>query len=208
MPAHLSAPESLPTGDGRHARTGPTLGWMRLLALTDATSGQVDACADVLEIPEVVRWLGPPAAALARRAASDRARTSYHLLVLVAGEPVGWVGWLAYRARPGWLETTTYLAPDLWGSGVNAELKQLAWQSADAAGRQLVASVHIDNHRSMAAMARLWPEAVSQVRFEAHKPRTARVFHLDTPPEAGFSWPAGTVAVHADVLRRLEDDGG
>lgn len=135
--------------------------------------------------------------------AGDLAGASVHVVLLVGGEPVGWAGWLLYPEDSACVESTTYLAPRVWLTGVNLAAKALLWQVADAAVVPLVASVHTENLASLATV-RAWPDVAPALVHEVVKGRDAYVFALDRPPAAALIWPVGVVAAPAsDAVRNL-----
>lgn len=153
----------------------------------------------------IARFLGmPPAESIAARVERDRSGESLHLVLIVDGAPAGWVGWLVYPPDRRCVETSTYLAPTWWRSGLNSCAKSLQWAAARVARLPLLASVNVENHRSIAAVERLWPFVEAQVVFEAHRPRTARLYRLEAPPATDLTWPDETVASVAALLAGLD----
>ena len=182
----------------------PTTPALTLLPLAGAGEHTHARLAEALADPRVERWLGTPAAvAVGRRMAGDLAGTSVHVVLLVGGEPVGWAGWLRYPEDSACVESTTYLAPRVWRTGVNLAAKALLWQVAAAAGVPLVASVHTENLASLAAMVRAWPDVAPALVHEVVKGRDAYVFALDRPPAVALSWPVELVTALAEAVRNL-----
>lgn len=172
-----------------------------LISLTDAPERLISQGVEVLSDARIPKWLQQGPAVLASRREHDIGGSSLHYLVLVDGQVVGFIGWLSYPPIPGALETSTYLAPDLWGSGLSAQLKTIQIAAARAAHRVLVASVHVANGRSLSSMSRLFPDLVSERVFESHKPRWAMVWTL-VSADAGETedrLPSNAVAGEVDI---------
>jgi len=139
-------------------------------------------------------WLHLGAAeAVADREDRDRRAASVHVVPTVDGLPLGWAGWLRYLPEPRWAETTTFLTPPAWGTGLNVAAKGLQYQVARAANIHLVASVHEDNIQSRRAIARLWPSLKAERIWEEPKQRWASRVHLTLPPDPFVSWDPATV---------------
>lgn len=175
-------------------------------------------CAAALAHAE--HWLRyPPAKALEKRANTNRRGTPLHLLVQQrcpkpaavghtgadkdAGSVLGFTGWLAYPPDPYVVQSTTYLTTSTHGSGVNVQTKMLLWQVAQCADVPLIASVHEDNGRSLAAVRKLWPDATARRCYEEHKSRWAVVTDLTDPPRNGRPWPQTLVEHYAATVRQI-----
>lgn len=185
-----------------------THGPLGALPLLEAGSSLRSVLASVLVDSEVERWLKmSPAEAVAGRRERDVSGTSVHVVLLRDGDPVGWAGWLRYRERGEWVESTTFLARRAWGQGVNEAAKALIWQVAEEAGVDLVASVHSDNERSFRAMRRAWPDVDPELVEEVRKGRQGWRFTLDRPPAVPLVWPDHLVQRMAPAVRRVPLSG-
>lgn len=157
---------------------------LTLVELPTASDELLADTAAALDHPELTRWLATsPQDALVARRERDLRGESLHLLLVHRARPLGWAGWLRYPPTPSWVETTTFLAPSAWGTGLLDQLAALQWQVAAEAGCTLIASIHRDNLRSIAAHRRCWPDAeMWEECFEPHRPRHAWRLHAHSPP--------------------------
>ncbi len=101
-----------------------------------------------------VRW------AVSRRWRRDVAGEAMTLAIRRDGRIVGWTGLLMLDELPGELQTSTFLHPNAWGSGINVQAKHVLWTMIELLGRdRLHFSIDARNDRSVAAAWKLFPEA-------------------------------------------------
>jgi hypothetical protein len=168
--------------------------------LRHATPRDLQMTVDRMTDPAVLAWLGTTVSdSLAARRRRDADGDSLHVLLYDKEGPCGWLGWLRYPLLTDVLETSTYLAPDVRGTGVNQHAKSLAWQLAFVSGTRLISSVNTDNVVSNAAMRRTFPDAPVSLIWEPHRNRWANLYRLNDPPVAVRLWPSAIV----DELRSL-----
>jgi hypothetical protein len=101
-----------------------------------------------------VRW------AVCRRWRKDIAGEAITFVIRRAGRFVGWTGLLMIGEVPGELQTSTFLHPDTWGSGINVRAKHVLWAMTELLGRErMLFSIDSSNMRSQGALWKLFPEA-------------------------------------------------
>ncbi|HSK51304.1 MAG TPA: GNAT family N-acetyltransferase [Clostridia bacterium] len=125
----------------------------------------LDAVVDALDTPEVARFLCYDDVtsvrwAVCRRWRKDVAGEAMTLIIRKAGRIVGWTGLLPMDGMPNELQTSTFLNPDVWGSGLNVLAKHVLWTATELLGRRrLMFSIDSRNERSQAAAWKLFPNA-------------------------------------------------
>jgi hypothetical protein len=101
-----------------------------------------------------VRW------AVCRRWRKDLAGDSITLVIRREGRIIGWAGLLALDGMPGDLQTSTFLVPAYWGTGVNIRAKHVLWAMTELLGHErMLFSIDSNNPRSQAALWKLFPDA-------------------------------------------------
>jgi len=101
-----------------------------------------------------VRW------AVCRRWRKDVAGEAITMVIRCDGRIIGWTGVLTIDGLPGDLQTSTFLHPDAWGTGVNVKAKHVLWAMTELLGRdRLLFSIDSNNQRSQAALWKLFPDA-------------------------------------------------
>ena len=143
----------------------------------------------------------PPAESIAWRTERDLAGETMHLMVFVDEIPIGWAGWTPYVGNE--VETTTYLVPAAWGTGINPQLKALQWQVCVMAGRRLVITTSADNERSQAAVRKLWPGCPEEQIWAPAVNRYNTAFHVEGPPLGYQPWPDDIVEHCATAVRAI-----
>jgi hypothetical protein len=121
------------------------------------------------------------------------------------GAPVGWNGWARFELDLERVETTTFLAEALWGTGLYRQLLALNYQVSALGPRQLVFSVNERNARSLAALGKSWPGMPHERVWEPGAQRHSIVCHPHGPPRAYVPWsddvagPLGRTVADLDV---------
>jgi len=141
-----------------------------------------DTVAAALDHPLVTRWVGCPYTRYRMRQARDLDGDSLTLVIYDSEGVAGTVGLLPYEGDPAYLETTTFLVPRRFGSGLNRTAKVIQWSLGLMFDRPLLASVNADNGRSRASMRKLYPQGSEQHVFEPWEPRQAVLFPIGGPP--------------------------
>lgn len=175
-----------------------TFGGMCWNLLIDTDLTGMEAALDVDGVRAVLCRAGGVATvaeAVAKRARSDRAGESLTFAAVADGRTVGWAGVLPCDDQDRAVQTSTFLHPSVWGSGVNRLAKSLQWETAQALGRYLAIIIDEDNPRSIAAAQKAFPRSTPS-RIDGD-PVGATVFVVSEPP-------AEYVALNDNEHRSLE----
>jgi RimJ/RimL family protein N-acetyltransferase len=155
----------------------------------------VAALALELDHPPITRWLcsrGPTDVFpnLQSRSVGDAYGESLHLIPHLGGRPLGFAALRPYLGIPGRLQTSIYLCPRAWGTGLNRRCASLLWRIGHSmlGHRVLVASIDADNGRSLAARRKL-ETCEPDLVFEPWYPRLAYLFELRGPPRESNAMP-------------------
>ena len=140
---------------------------------------------------------------IGHREEGDREGKSLHMVFFVNEVPMGWAGWLQYVPHPSWVQTTTYLTPSMWGTGLNACAKGLLYKVAVAANIHLIASTQDENMRSRRALEKLWPTQTPWHVWEENRRRWANVFSLSVPPKPYVTWDDAVVESIVQRVRSI-----
>jgi RimJ/RimL family protein N-acetyltransferase len=169
----------------------------------------VAALALELDHPPITRWLcsrGPTEVFpnLRSRSAGDALGESLHVIPHLGGRPLGFAALRPYLGIPGRLQTSIYLSPRAWGTGLNRRCASLLWRIGHAMLRHrvLVASIDADNGRSLAARRKL-AQGEPNLVFEPWYPRLAYLFELRGPPRDAHPIGASTERRFARLTRTL-----
>jgi RimJ/RimL family protein N-acetyltransferase len=150
----------------------------------------LDAVVEALDTPEVaqflcydditsVRW------AVCRRWRKDLAGEAITLVIRQAGRIVGWTGLLTIDGMPGELQTSTFLRPEVWGTGLNVLAKHVLWAATELLGRErLMFSIDSRNVRSQGALWKLFPEATVVWLAAPSEPGVDVVLAVTAGPQA------------------------
>jgi hypothetical protein len=143
----------------------------------------IAALIGVLDHPDVSQWLGPVAKGIVRRRDMDLSGRAITLVAHDEHGPAGWAGILDYPAHPNAIQSSVYLAPEQWGSGLVVIANALAYAMTRALDHDtMFVSIHRDNTRSQRAHTRLFPTAKAEWVEEPWKLRRALVLAATTPP--------------------------
>lgn len=142
----------------------------------------LDAVVAALDHPEIHEFVGDTRPRYVARYEREHRGDSFTLAAEKDGVICGTVGVLGYPADPAVFQTATILAPRFFGTGLNKLARAVQWEIGIMTGRPLIATIHVDNGRSITATARLHPEASVEHVHEEWMPRDAAVFRLDRPP--------------------------
>lgn len=144
--------------------------------------------------------------ALTKRLALELEGKSMILVVKKEGRVVGICGLSDYPGVFGTLQTSTYLHPDEWGTGLNGLCKQILWTVAHQLLKHdsIVSSVAVDNERSLRALRRAFPKAPESEVYEFWRPRDAMLFEIHRPPiTPGIELTDANVRSLRRMLRRI-----
>jgi RimJ/RimL family protein N-acetyltransferase len=125
----------------------------------------IDEVVAALDCPDVARFLCYDDVtsvrwAVCRRWRKDLAGDSITLVIRRDGRIIGWAGLLTLEGMPGDLQTSTFIVPDFWGTGVNIRAKHVLWAITELLGRErLLFSIDSNNPRSQGALWKLFPDA-------------------------------------------------
>lgn len=179
-------------------------GWRWSLLLEEdphAVTGSIDS-------PQVRRFLCWDGEHDVRHAVNKRWRRDLagEAITLVArrgGEIAGWAGLLLEDRHGVALETSTFLHPTAWGTGLNTCAKHLQWAIADALGhRRIVLDIAGDNVRSQASAWKHFPEARVLLLASPAEPEASLVLEVDEAPRPGRSPSARQREVLGRLLER------
>jgi hypothetical protein len=144
-----------------------------------------------IDAPEVARFLCWDGEADVRQAVVKRWRRDLagEAITFVArreGRVDGWAGLLISDEFGGVLQTSTFLHPSAWGSGLNLRSKHLQWAIADLLGHgRMLLEIAGDNLRSQSAAWKLFPNGKVLLLASASEPEAALVLAVDEPPVLG-----------------------
>lgn len=159
----------------------------RITPLSDITDERVAALTVVLA-PVFRRLAGAPIEPLiAKKLEQDQVAECGYFLLEDSDGPAGFFGWMS-TGEPGLLETDTFLAERLWGTGLNKQLKDLQFQVADSLGCALLLAVDAKNTRSAWAVSKCWPEERPERLWSETRKRTELVWRVTTPPDGYQAW--------------------
>ena len=176
----------------------PALRFTRLSESTDERIAALTVALDPVFIQMADSPVGP---LLARKIQQDRVGECVYYLVEDADGPAGFFGWMG-TGSSDLLETDTFLARRLWGTGANKRLKGLQFQVAHALGCELLLAVDVKNTRSAWAVSKCWPEERPERAWSESRKRTELVWRVDTPPEGYQPWDeSAPFAEHVHGLR-------
>lgn len=150
----------------------------------------LDEVAQALDHPALREWICAEHIstfyeALLKRVSDELEGKGMTFVIRRKGKIVGITGLSEYPGVYGALQTSTYLHPDYWGTGVNAYAKSFLWTLAnDLLGHDfVVSSVAMANTRSQAAMNKTQEGIQSREVFEYWRPRQAMLFRFDSSPK-------------------------
>jgi hypothetical protein len=149
-----------------------------------AVSGGIDD-------PRVQRFLCWDGEADVRQAVVKRWRRDLagEAITLVArrnGAIAGWAGLLLSDEFGGVLQTSTFLHPNAWGTGLNVRAKHVQWSIVELLGHgRMLLEIAGDNLRSTSAAWRLFPNARVLLLASESEPEAAVVLEAWEPPATG-----------------------
>jgi RimJ/RimL family protein N-acetyltransferase len=170
-----------------HPRVLDYGGWRWSLLLEEdphAVTGSIDS-------PLVRRFLCWDGEADVRHAVNKRWRRDLagESITLVArrdGAIAGWAGLLLEDRRRVALETSTFLHPTAWGTGLNTCAKHLQWTIAEELGHhRIVLDIAGDNVRSQASAWKHFPAARVLLLASPAEPEASLVLEVDEAPRPG-----------------------
>ena len=165
----------------------PLLSYGDYARLTEVLSDEADEC-----------YMHGVASCIERRVAADTLGSAFTLVAEDHGAPLGWAGVLDYPARPGCVQSSTFLAPAARGTGLNLKAKTLLCTIAALLGdAPLLLSIDQFNSRSQSAALKLFPEVEIELAMEPWDP--SEVSHLF--PVHGL--PLGGQPLAASELSKL-----
>ena len=139
---------------------------------------------------------------LARRVEQERTADGVTLVIEQEQRAIGFAGLIRYLGREDAFQTTTYLTPEVWGTGLAPFCRQMQASLAHVLGiPEYYASVHIDNQRSWKSLSRHFPKHAYSTEHEPWIPRDARVMRL-TSQRIDSGMPDDTIA----ELRKVVQD--
>lgn len=162
-------------------------GWRWSLLLEEdphAVTGSIDS-------PLVRRFLCWDGEADVRHAVNKRWRRdlageSITFVARRAGAISGWAGLLLEERHGITLETSTFLHPTAWGTGLNTCAKHLQWVMAEALGHhRIVLDIAGDNVRSQASAWKHFPAARVLLLASPAEPEASLVLEVDEAPRPG-----------------------
>ena len=173
---------------------------LRLIRLSEVDDEQIAALTAVLA-PAFQQMTGAAIEPLiAKKLEQDQVGECAYFLLEDGDGPAGFFGWMS-TGEPRLLETDTFLAQRLWGTGTNALLKNLQFQVAAAVGCELLLAVDAKNTRSAWAASKCWPEEHPERLWSEARKRTELVWRVDTPPTDYAPW--GETSVYARRVQKL-----
>jgi len=116
---------------------------------------------------------------LARRVEQERTADGVTLVIEQEQRAIGFAGLIRYLGREDAFQTTTYLTPEVWGTGLAPFCRQMQASLAHVLEiPEYYASVHIDNNHSWKSLSRHFPKHTYSTEHEPWIPRDARVMRL------------------------------
>lgn len=143
----------------------------------------LESVIEALDHPEIHRFVGDPRQRYPARLERERNGESLTLVASQNGIVAGTAGVFWYPALEQTLQTATILSPPFFGTGLNALGRLIQWQSAQQLGLPLVATIDVDNGRSVRATEKLHPQVTPEKVWEQWMPRWAYLYRLTAPPE-------------------------
>jgi hypothetical protein len=147
-----------------------------------------EAVAGAIDCPQVQRFLCWDGEEDVRQAVLKRWRRDLggEAITFVARRNacvVGWAGLLLSDEFGGVLQTSTFLHPSAWGTGLNVVAKHVQWAIAEHLGhRRMILEIAGDNARSQSAAWKLFPAARVLLLAGASEPEAALVLEVGEPP--------------------------
>ena len=184
-----------------------------MLSLDDLTfrlliEEDVDDVVAALDCPDVARFLCYDDVtdvrwAVCRRWRKDLAGDAITLVIRREGQIVGWTGLLPIEGMPGELQTSTFLHPAAWGTGINLRAKHVLWAITELLGRdRLFFSIDSRNERSQAALWKLFPDAAVVWLAAPGEPDVDVVLAASSGPQAaGALGPSEREALRGLLVR-------
>jgi hypothetical protein len=161
------------------------------------------AIVDAIDTPEVEQFLCYDGVtdvqwAVMNRWRKDLAAEAITFTIRDEARIVGWAGLLMTDEVPGALQTSTFLHPDAWGTGLNDRAKQLQWAMTRLLGHEtMLLCIAGSNTRSQAAAWKMFPSG------RVLRLASVTDLELDVVIEVGEP-PAATGALTGDELATLE----
>lgn len=144
-----------------------------------------------------VRW------AVARRWRRDLSGESITLVVRGGDRIMGWAGLLGTDDYPDILQTSTFLHPDAWGTGLNVVAKHVQWAVVRLLGHdRMLLEIASDNPRSQGAAWKLFPSARVRRLASPDEEGVDVVLEVREAPRAGSPPDDREAAALAGLLRR------
>ena len=179
-------------------------------SLSPLSFAQLPSIARGLDAPELRKWIASEHSAtffeaITKRLAAELEGRSLLLVIQHQKRVVGLVGLSDYPGLYGSLQTSTYLHPDYWGSGLNNFCKHLLWSLGHEllAHGSMVASIDLENTRSQAALRRQFPGAPERTIYEFWRPRQAQLFEICAPPTGESPLTPANLRALRRLLRRV-----
>jgi hypothetical protein len=158
--------------------------WSRLL---DEDPRDVALGLDRPETERFLCWDGETdvLGAVLKRWRRDLAGEAMTLVIRRRGAVVGWAGLLVSDTVPAILQTSTFLHPKVWGTGLNVLAKHVQWSMVDLLGRSsMLLEIAGDNARSQSAAWKLFPSARVRQLASPDEPEASLVMEVDQAPDA------------------------
>ena len=168
----------------------------------------LDEVVTALDCPDVARFLCYDEVtdvrwAVCRRWRKDLSGDAITLVIRRDGRIVGWTGLLTIDGLPGELQTSTFLTPAVWGTGVNVQAKHILWTITELLDRdRLMFSIDSRNFRSQAALWKLFPEATVVWLAAPSEPGVDVVLAATEGPRAPGVLAPGERAALRELLTR------
>jgi hypothetical protein len=138
--------------------------------------------------------------AVLKRWRRDLAGEAITLVARRDGLIAGWSGLLVSDEFGGVLQSSTFLHPTAWGTGLNLRAKHVQWTIVELLGHgRMLLEIAGDNLRSQSAAWKLFPNSRVLLLASESEPEAALVLEVYEPPAEG----RGLTALQRQRLSRL-----